>query len=731
MQFMKTRLPMRIVLPSLLAGAILGSIYATMLWATRQSDQMSIARQERLVDVTVGKQQAAIAHDQESATVWDDAVRKVAARDQEWIDANLGRWMQTYFGHDGAFVLDASGSPIFSYLSDAPGAAEAFSKVDTYVVPLAEKLRQRLARGDEQGKTEQTLSIGESEIVAISGRPAILSAKPVLSDTGDLAQVKGTEAIHIALRYLDGDFAQTMGAEYLFADMRYERSKGGHAERLYYPIKSTAGDPLGFFSWTPFRPGTRALRQTEPVFVAGALLLLAVVSGFALVLHKRSERLMDSQSRLFHLAHFDSLTGLPNRASFTAEVSRRLAAGQAAVLFLDLDRFKQVNDTLGHPTGDKLIAEVAKRLSAVAGVDVFLARIGGDEFTAVAPAEQRDAVEALAEKLIGTIRQPFEIDGQPILIGLTIGIAFAEPAASDAQAIVRQADIALYHAKAAGRNRYAIFGQHMEGLISARRALEQDLRTALLEGRQIEVHYQPVYLAGDNRMISVEALARWRHPAKGMICPDVFIPIAEEAGLIDRLGDLVLQAALHAAKRWPDLGLAVNASPIELRHDNYALRVTAALNRHAFDPRRLEIEITESAVIDDDGTCRRNIEALRRLGVRFALDDFGTGFSSFGRLQALDVDRIKIDKCFIDQMGDAGSNEAIVHAIVDLAHARGLKTTAEGIETACQSRRLAELGCDEIQGYFLSRPVESAGIDAMVKTPALEGSDMARLTGLA
>jgi len=413
------------------------------------------------------------------------------------------------------------------------------------------------------------------------------------------------------------------------------------------------------------------------------------------------------------------LSGLPNRAAFNAAVEETLAKSQAAVLFVDLDRFKNVNDTLGHPVGDKLIAEVGSRLRSAAGTGVLVARIGGDEFTIIIPDPKMNLVEKLAEDIVAAIRSPFEIDGQPILIGASIGIAVSS-SGSDAQDLIRRADIALYHAKEAGRNQFAIFGQHMDDLIRTRRDLERDLRTALETGDEIAVHYQPIY-ASNARLIGVEALTRWRHPTKGLVQPDTFISIAEEAGLIDRLGEIVMSTALTDAKKWPELIVAVNASPKELRSETYALRVIGLLDKFDFDPRQLEIEITESAVLEDEEACRRNIRALREIGVQIALDDFGTGFSSFGRLQKLDVDRIKIDRCFVGEYGKPGSNAGIVQAMIELAHAGGMRATAEGIETPEQQAWLIDAGCDELQGFFLSRPVVASEIERLRSGAVHEG----------
>jgi len=709
MPYLKPSLLSKIILAILFAAIIVGTIYSTMVYAVVQSDRSTVDRQDSLVALVVDKMQASVEHDQESATVWDDAVTKVAEGDREWMAANLGRWMNSYFGHDAAFVMGPADQLVYGFSATNANEEDAFAPVASEAHRLVKKLRERLAIGDTVGVSDRSLSIGESDIVKINNRPTILSAKPIVSDSGEIAVDERHQFVHVALRYLDGDFAKTLASEYLFNDLRFEWEKDGQTARSVFPLTSRSGQILGYFTWVPFRPGTEVLRATEPVLAVGGLLVLAAMSAFVLLLQRRSSRLLESQNRLQHLAHHDALSGLPNRAAFNAAVEKTLANSQAAVLFVDLDRFKNVNDTLGHPVGDKLISEVGRRLRSAVGTGVLVARIGGDEFTIVIPDPEMGRVEKLAADIVAAIRSPFEIDGQPILIGASIGIAVSSSGA-DAQDLIRRADIALYHAKGAGRNQFAIFGPHMDELIRTRRDLERDLRTALQTGDEIAVHYQPIY-ASNARLTGVEALTRWRHPIKGLVQPDIFISIAEEAGLIERLGELVMTTALTDAKNWPELVVAVNASPLELRSETYALRVMSLLNKLEFDPHRLEIEITESAVLENEDACRRNIRALREIGVQFALDDFGTGFSSFGRLQKLDVDRIKIDRCFVGEYGKPGSNVAIVQAIIELAHAGGMRATAEGIETPEQQAWLINAGCDELQGFLLSRPIAAAEIE--------------------
>jgi len=717
----RTRFLLNFATPLALAICLSFALYLTLLWSARQSDILSQDRQRQLVDLIVSNIQAGIAHDQESSTVWDDAVRAVAQSnpDREWLDNNVGAWMHTYFQHDGAFVISPDDHLLVSYLGEARGQ-QAYAQIAGAARPLLEKLRARLARQDDAGLSDQILSIGESSFASIDERPAVISLKPIISDTGDLNQVPGREFIHIAVRFLDGNFLQSIGREYLLEALQFSPTGISADAAAQATLRASSGEIIGYFLWNPFRPGTAVLSGATPILALVGALILTLMGSLGALAWRRSAHLSKSREQLERMAHTDALTGLPNRASLSQHLALMLAErnpeGCCAVLYLDLDHFKEVNDTLGHPTGDALLIEVAARLKNVAGS--LATRVGGDEFVLATRAPDIDALERLCATLISGIRRPFLVHGHPVMIGLSVGVAVADGESDDKDELIRKADIALYHAKTTGRNRYAIFGPHMDELIRSRRDMERDLRAALEDPCQIEVHYQPVFSAMEQEPIGVEALARWRHPTKGLVPPDAFIPVAESTLLIDTLGELVLRRACTAALQWPQLTIAVNASALELRGEGYARRVISVLKEVGLNPARLEIEITESALADDTEHCERNISSLRAIGVRFALDDFGTGFSSFGRLQRMNVDRIKIDKCFVESMAKPGGSEDIVRAMINLAQAKGLKTTAEGIETSEQNDALRRLGCDDIQGYLLSRPVSAAAITAMMTGPA-------------
>jgi diguanylate cyclase (GGDEF)-like protein len=419
------------------------------------------------------------------------------------------------------------------------------------------------------------------------------------------------------------------------------------------------------------------------------------------------------------LAFHDPLTDLPNRAFFNEQVDLILnkpKGANIALLYLDLDRFKQVNDTLGHPVGDKLIKEFASRLRAIVREGDVVARIGGDEFSIMlADVTNQGDVEPLCARIVESVRKPFDLDGNKIFVGVSMGAALAPGDGIDRINLLRKADIALYRAKSEGRGRYAFFDVRMEDAVKLRRELEEDLRAALQTDGEVVLHYQPIYAAEGYVITGFEALLRWCHPSHGWISPEVFVPIAEEGGLIEDLGEWVLHQACTTAVNWPKQTIAVNASAVELINPNYASKVMAVLQATGLPPNRLEIEITETVADSHIGTVAETLAALRELGIRIAIDDFGIGFSSLARLKQFKADRVKIDRSFIHGFGNQDGDEAIVQAIVDLAHAKGLKVTAEGVETLEQRDDLFRIGCDELQGFIFSKAKSAAEISEFLE----------------
>jgi diguanylate cyclase (GGDEF)-like protein len=415
-----------------------------------------------------------------------------------------------------------------------------------------------------------------------------------------------------------------------------------------------------------------------------------------------------AEARIAHMAHHDALTDLPNRVLFRARlgdviVRQRQTGTGALVLFLDLDHFKTVNDTLGHSAGDDLLRGVTERLAACLEDGDLIARMGGDEFAILA--EREVSAGILSARLIEAVSRPFAIQGQEVRVGVSIGVARLPQDGTDPDRLLRNADLALYGAKGAGRNRHHCFTLAMEAEIQTRRALEQDLRAAFAADG-LEIYYQPVLLAASGRLAGFEALLRWRHSERGFISPTEFVPMAEETGLIDPIGEWILRTACAEAASWPaPLRVAVNLSPVQFRNRGLVDTVRRVLAETGLAPDRLELEITETVLLAENAANLAALHQLRALGTRIAMDDFGTGYSSLGYLRSFPFDRIKIDRSFVSEMETHPEAAAIVRAIVDLGASLGILTTAEGIETDGQFQRLRAAGCDEVQGFLFGRPM--------------------------
>ncbi len=431
------------------------------------------------------------------------------------------------------------------------------------------------------------------------------------------------------------------------------------------------------------------------------------------------------EQELAHQAFHDSLTGLANQALFRDRVTHALARAarlqtELAVLFLDLDDFKTVNDSLGHTAGDALLVAVAERLrDCLRGTDTA-ARLGGDEFALLIEGVGDTAdVTALAERLIAALKEPFVIAGRDIVVGTSIGIAFDETHINTGQ-LLRNADIAMYTAKRGGKGRYEIFQREMHTAAVDRLEIQADLRRAL-DQRELTLEYQPIIALDTGQITGVEALVRWRHPQRGLLAPNVFIPLAEETGLISELGRQVLIEACIQGRRWqrlrpqdPPLTVSVNLSPRQLQADNLIPHIVEALTVSGLDPATLVLEITEGAMVHDTEAVVGRLASLKSLGVKLALDDFGTGYSSFSYLQRLPIDVLKIDRTFIGMIEKDDRKSILAQAIVSLAQTMDLVAVAEGVETSTQAELLGRMGCDQAQGYYLARPMAADAIDALV-----------------
>jgi diguanylate cyclase (GGDEF)-like protein len=459
--------------------------------------------------------------------------------------------------------------------------------------------------------------------------------------------------------------------------------------------------------------GRLASGEHVQVRVRGEDELARLANSFNEMVGKIAER----EQRITQLAFKDTLTGLPNRSMFQQALEHYFAAAEAkgnlfALHCLDLDQFKVINDTLGHPAGDALLVETARRLQQAARGH-FVARLGGDEFVVLQTVDDRDAIDRLAREILATIVQPLSVDGNEFVPSTSIGIAIAPEDGEDGGTLLRNADLALYRAKEAGRGTYAFFEQSLNERAQQRRQLESDLRLALERG-EFELYYQPLFDLEQNRICSFEALLRWRHPKRGIVSPVEFVSVAEDTGLIVPIGAWVIREACARAACWPEgIRVAVNVSAVQFHRGALHETILRGLADSGLTPNRLEVEITESIFLDGGETTLRLLHALRALGVRIALDDFGTGYSSLSYLQSFPFDKLKIDRSFIQNLLTRDGAIAIVHAITELANALGIETTAEGVEETAQLMELRSHGCSSVQGYLFSEPMSASDVERL------------------
>jgi diguanylate cyclase (GGDEF)-like protein len=449
-----------------------------------------------------------------------------------------------------------------------------------------------------------------------------------------------------------------------------------------------------------------------------AVVCVPMAGGGWVTTHEDITEQRRSEQKITHMARHDALTDLPNRVLLRERLGEALThvdRGQRlAVLCLDLDQFKNVNDSLGHPTGDELLRPVAGRLCGCVRDTDTISRVGGDEFSII----QTDIVDAsdaerLARRISEAISAPYDLHGHLVMVNVSIGIALAPADGTDANELLKNADMALYRAKADGRGVYRFFEPNMDARMKARRALELALRKAIENG-EFELYYQPMVNLSKEHVHCCEALLRWNHAGYGMVAPADFIPVAEEIGLIITLGEWVIRQACREAATWPDdIRVAVNLSPTQLSSKNLLPTVLSALATSQLPAHRLELEITEAVLMQNTEATLRTLHHLRSLGVRISMDDFGTGYSSLSYLRSFPFDKIKIDRCFISGLGDSNESAAIVQAVAGLAQSLSMTTTAEGVETRVQLDRVRELGCTDVQGYFYSPPVPARDLALM------------------
>ncbi len=717
----RARLSVVVPIGVIVAVAIVCIVVAVLSSAER-ADDVAIQHEQQLFSQALSTQGSRVLREVESVARSRSAIRNIRNRfDFKWADGQVGLWLQTFFDHDYVFIFDSNDLPIYAR---AGSGAMAQSWLHAVVPDLKSMLAHMRGRapvpratiriGDDTGGPRAHAAV----IRSIRGEPAVIAAATIGPDVGT-----GVGApILVSVKFIAGGLLAGIADQLQLTHLRSVGPGPVPATDHAYDLTDQHGNEIARFAWTPKQPGAQIVHSVIP-FIAVALAGFALLAAFVLrYMRRTAAAIAVGETRLRHLAMHDPLCGLPNRIFFGERLQAvidqvRNGSTPAAVFYIDLDHFKDVNDTLGHPIGDELIRDVTLRLSRTLRGDDLVARLGGDEFAVISSIGDDTAkMMALAQRIINTICAPYSINGQNIVIGASIGIAVIDRNCAGSADIMRYADMALYRAKNEGRNRACIYDAAMDADLSSRKLLEADLREAIEQDR-LKLAYQPIVSKDGETMLGVEALCRWTHPERGEIPPSEFIAVAERSGLIIELGAWVLRRACIDGRAWPGLTVAVNVSSLQFRRIDFVDVVERTLEETAFNPARLELELTESVLLGNVDTAEAAMRRLKALGVKVALDDFGTGYSSLLYLRRFPFDKLKIDRSFVHSIEKAPDAAAIVHAVVSLGRGLGMQVTAEGVETADQQLFLRAAGVHFMQGFRFGRPVPPAEISQRLRNP--------------
>ncbi|WP_064708660.1 putative bifunctional diguanylate cyclase/phosphodiesterase [Rhizobium bangladeshense] len=694
----------------------------------RVAENANVLDDERSRETTIGALKTF--EDQLGATLddyaaWDDAAANVYMPDgMAWTVSNYGEMSVNSSLFDMAIVIDDAKNSIMAYRDGKPMEEPP---ADFFASSLWKLFDAVMAAGPAD--TPQAVGF-----VRTKRGIAAVGVALVRKKSGALDVPAGQHRYLVFARHLDDARVAGLGETYVIGGLRLA-SPSFEAEYLV-PIVDPAGATIGKLVWNSRSPGNIAYAQVRPMVIQAlglvglffvVLLVIGWLAGRRLKAEENSAREEALRDRLSGLSNRDGLGLAVDRFVFEARQSKR----NVLLLYLDLDGFKEVNDSYGHGTGDQLIRAVAAGLKVLIPQGAVLARIGGDEFAIAFLSDGENAAALqLAEQILDFLVEPLEIGRRVVVVGASIGIAMSPAGAIDREELVRRSDLAMYKAKEAGRARMTLYDPSMDADRQQRNALELDLRIAI-EGGDLTLVYQPLVDAASHELTGVEALVRWNRPGHGPVSPELFIPIAETSGLIESLGLFVLRKACETARQWPELDVSVNVSPGQFRNPAFTDYVRYVLKQTEIQPSRITLEITEGYMIQNPQRTRQSIERLKGLGVKVALDDFGSGFSSIGYLRQFGFDRIKIDRSLVMGVNEDKRQREMLQATVALARSLDIPVTAEGIETEGQAVAMRLFGCDCLQGYLFGKPLAAERITEMLNELRAAEPSTARRLGAA
>ena len=732
-----------VVVPLCIVVAVaISCIIVAALNSAHRADEVALEKEKQLLMRAIATRAEWSFRKLKTLAPPEEEVRNISTAS---LQRRVGLWLKTLQDHDFVVMADSSDETAFTVVGRDNDSPLWMNTTFPELEPLLDHLRGRTAQLPRNvirpGPLQTTSDDASAAYVQhFTGRLAIISAVTLGARPRNAPGLASANPpVVFAVMFISDWVLEEFGSRLQLANLRRVDQEPVDAADHVFPLVDNYGETIGRLAWTPNRPGAIVFDSVIP-FIATALAAFAVLAGLVLVYMRRTAAAIAAgENRLRYLALHDPLCGLPNRIFFTERLEAVIAdvkqgGSPAAVFYIDLDHFKDVNDTLGHPIGDELIRNVTMRLSRIMRGDDLVARLGGDEFAVITSASSDPAaVLIIASRIIAIMCSPYSISGHTIVIGASVGIAIIDHRSDGGAAdILRYADMALYRAKSEGRNRACIYDAVMDADLSQRKLVEQDLREAIQQD-DLKVLYQPIVNASGETVVGVEALARWPHPTRGLVPPSEFIPVAEHSGLIIELGARVLRRACLDGNAWPGMTVSVNVSPLQFRQLDFVAVVERILAETGFDPHRLELELTESTLLGNVESAEAAMHRLKALGVQLALDDFGTGYSSLLYLRRFPFDKLKIDRSFVHSIEKAADAAAIVHAVVSLGRGLGMKVTAEGVETAEQHLFLRAAGVHLMQGFRFGIPCPAPEIATRLATPgvyrSIESDAAAALAG--
>ena len=722
--------------------AFSGALVAAFSHSTRVADDIARADEQELVRRYLHRAVLDTMGLQASQLSWDEAARNAGTGfDRAWADAEFGHFFNATYALQESFLVGPKGDLIAAWRDGRPASGDGYAALRPAIDRL---LRRSRLPGHELGQPARRVATraglwpvdGDGApvsrwaggLVRHQGGVAIMTVAAIVPDR-TLALLSRQPNNIVALRRLDAATLARFGDDLLLSGMGFVTDPGDDAAYNALPVLAPDGSRIGYLRWIAKVPGPTIVRRTAPLLGTWILFFLGVVVGGTILL-RRSRRtareLLASEAQAQHNALHDAMSGLPNRVHYMqrlrADLAERIAGtrpGDAFVAYIDIDSFKVVNDTLGHHVGDELVRQVAVRLRRGLPAGDFIARFGGDEFVVLRCAEGgRLAADALGLQVMALMREPFVISGNALEVTVSCGISWGPEQSEDPGELLRRADIALYRAKQRGRSRYRRFTRDMDASVKLRREMETELRRAIMRD-ELSVAFQPICGIAGGEVRGFEALLRWAHPERGDIRPGLFVPVAEQAGLMVPLGNWMLRRVFSECRDWPVCDISVNLSPLQIMAADFLQTMAALLTETGMDPRRVVLEVTEGVMLDRSDHVVRVLNELNSMGFRIALDDFGIGYSSLSYLRSFQFDRIKIDRSFVQNIEGDLDAHSILCAIVSLGHTLRMKVVAEGVETESQRRLVQAAGCEMVQGHLFWKAMPPDEALALVAQPGV------------